>query len=124
MDCPRCKLTMQPAKYEEQDVTFCSNCWGYWLTRAHLDAIVKNAEYAFNKDEQESVEKTLSTQGDADRGDEKAMIQCPECTKFMEKKLYHEKCPVEIDECAEHGVWLDTGEIKELQVYIESHLGG
>jgi Zn-finger nucleic acid-binding protein len=26
---------------------------------------------------------------------------------------------VQIDECDEHGVWLDTGEIKDLQVFIE-----
>jgi hypothetical protein len=29
---------------------------------------------------------------------------------------------VQIDECGEHGLWLDTGEIKDLQVFIEREL--
>jgi Zn-finger nucleic acid-binding protein len=29
---------------------------------------------------------------------------------------------VKIDECPEHGIWLDTGEIKDLQIFVEKHM--
>ncbi len=123
MDCPRCKLTMEDAVYEQQPVKFCGNCWGYWMTRDRLDKIVDGVTYAFSKKEQKTISRTMRTQGDVDRGGESAYIQCPECDQFMERKKFHYKCPVEIDECAQHGIWLDTGEIKELQVFIERFIG-
>ena len=60
--------------------------------------------------------------GDANReGSEHLDIRCPVCSGGMEKKKYHRSCPIEIDECELHGIWLDTGEIKDLQVFIESY---
>jgi len=123
MDCPRCQLMMNDGEYEGEKVKVCGTCWGYWLSREQLEKIVDTVEYSFARSEKKKIDRTMQTQGDVNReGHEGSFIQCPVCAKFMERKKYHYKCPVEIDECADHGIWLDTGEIKELQIYIEQHL--
>lgn len=123
MDCPRCRLSLAESEYEGQRVHFCGNCWGYWLSRNKLIRIARGVEYRFSKQETKAVENVFATAGDANRqGDEEASIACPECGQAMETKPYTDRCPVQIDECEEHGIWLDTGEIKDLQVFIEQSL--
>jgi Zn-finger nucleic acid-binding protein len=120
MDCPRCRLSLAAAEYEGQEVHFCGTCWGYWLTRSQLDQITRGATYRFGKGEAQAIGETLDSDGDANRqGSERDAVSCPVCGAQMKRKKYTADCPVQIDECDQHGLWLDTGEIKDLQVFIE-----
>ena len=123
MDCPRCKLLLSDAEYEGQHVHFCSTCWGYWLSRSQLDQITSGTTYRFHKHEAKTIEQSLHAGEDRNRqGAERDAVSCPVCGAAMKRKTYAPKCPVQIDECDQHGVWLDTGEIKDLQVFIERGL--
>jgi Zn-finger nucleic acid-binding protein len=120
MDCPRCRLSLAEAEYESEQVHFCGQCWGYWLTRTQLDQIADGVEYRFGKGETRTIQGTLDSHGDANRqGSEHEAVPCPVCGGKMKSKRYSPDCPVQIDECDQHGLWLDTGEIKDLQVFIE-----
>ncbi len=120
MDCPRCNLDMLNDKYEGEEVMYCGTCWGYWLQREQLDRIVENTGYKFSDSEKRTISRTLFEKGDVNRqGREEESVTCPVCERLMERKYYHPACMVNIDECGEHGIWLDTGEIKDLQVFIE-----
>ena len=80
MDCPRCGLLLSRQEYEGENVSFCSTCWGYWLTRSQLDNIVNKVQYKFSEYERDAVLKTMTREGDADRqGSEEQPIDCPEC---------------------------------------------
>ena len=121
LNCPRCKLLLQEDEYEGYSVEFCGNCWGYWLSSNTLEQILEDHRYHFSKQERKTALQVMATQGDVDReGHEREPIACPACLKTMQRRRYFPECPVEIDQCAEHGVWLDTGELKELQIYFES----
>ena len=123
MYCPRCSLSLSSQEYEGENVLFCSTCWGHWLTRSQLDNIVEKVQYKFNEYERNAVFETITKHGDKDReGSEKESVNCPECAKPLERKRYEPRCPVKIDECSEHGIWLDTGEIKDLQIFVEENL--
>lgn len=123
MDCPRCKLTLTDSDYEGQAVKFCNECWGYWVSRPQLEAIISSVTYSFSKAEAKASTSSKAG-GDANRqGSEAKRLACPDCHAHMERKKYRPNLPVEIDECPAHGVWLDTGEIKDLQVFIERGLG-
>jgi Zn-finger nucleic acid-binding protein len=108
------------AEYEGEQVHFCGTCWGYWLTRQQLDQITTQVKYRFGRSESRAIAETLDARGDANRqGSEHEVVSCPVCGIPMKRKRYASSCPVQIDECDEHGLWLDTGEIKDLQVFIE-----
>ena len=123
MDCPRCRLLLADAEYEGQHVHFCGTCWGYWLTRSQLDQIVTGLTYRFSEAETQTIADTLGSEGDANRqGSEREAVRCPVCSVEMNRKAFKSDCPVQVDECAQHGLWLDTGEIKDLQVFVEQKL--
>lgn len=123
--CPRCKTLLADQEYEGENIKFCQSCFGHWLTREQLDKIVNNVEYKFSEKEATEVLQAMVNVGDESRiVDEKPPVACPECDQQMERQKYHPKCPVRIDECARHGIWLDTGEIKDLQVFIEKKILG
>ncbi len=121
MLCPRCQLLLTDDQYENQHVKFCTNCWGHWLDQSALDAILKSDSYSFSPKERKEMLATWATRGDVDRqGAESEPIDCPECNSRLHRKQFFDACPVEVDVCDEHGIWLDTGEIKELQIFFES----
>lgn len=123
MQCPRCHLLLADAEYEGEQVQFCGTCWGYWLTRQQLDQITSQVKYRFGEPESQAIAETLDAQGDANRqGSEDEAVSCPVCGIQMKRKRYASSCPVQIDECDQHGLWLDTGEIKDLQVFIEREM--
>ena len=119
MLCPRCDITLQEQDYEGETVLFCDACWGYWLNRTQLDNILRNVQYKFSAEEVDHALHTMAVQGDANRqGNEHEIIQCPECSDVLIKSQIS-TCPVVVDECEQHGIWLDTGEIKDLQIFLE-----
>ncbi len=118
MNCPRCQLTLQETDYEGQQASFCTNCWGYWLEKAKLDAIIADKSTRFSGAEKRAVKQAAVVDRPAHAA-EAAPAPCPVCQKPMHKTTYTQACPVELDMCQAHGVWLDAGELKELQVLWE-----
>ena len=116
-DCPRCKLPLQDEIYENVDTLFCSQCWGHWMSREAFVTVMQNDGYKFSDAEKESVlrkwaQKATSTEMDP-------IVQCPICKQLTEKKPFSDDCPVKLDLCHDHGVWLDASEIKQVQVYFD-----
>ena len=119
-DCPRCTLSLQTEKYEGHDVFFCGTCWGHWLDHDTFRQIMESEVYSFGKDESLEV---LAKWADHDPAEVKLSpsAPCPGCGEVMEQApIDAERCPVVIDSCQEHGVWLDTSEIKQIQVHFEN----
>jgi len=48
--------------------------------------------------------------------------KCPECSKIMQRKNYMNRSGVIMDVCSKHGIWLDAGELKQIQEW--TALGG
>lgn len=121
MLCPRCGLeSLEPSEYESQSIHLCSQCWGAWMTLDQLNAIVADKSYDFSSAERRTIKRVVAAEGDRDRtGSEHTEAACPVCSATMKRRSFTESSPIVIDECPEHGVWLDTGELKELQVLHE-----
>ncbi|WP_372368215.1 zf-TFIIB domain-containing protein [Candidatus Uabimicrobium sp. HlEnr_7] len=123
MDCPRCNLAMIPTKYENKNVLCCQSCWGYWLSTNQLDSILHTLVYKFDENEKQKILHDLSKGNLAVPANKDGKIKCPQCQGVMIKKPYSSSCPIIVDECSLHGVWLDTGELKALQIYVEQQIG-
>ncbi len=125
LQCPTCEMVLQEQEYEGELVKFCPGCYGYWMKREQLDAVVNNVEFAFSKQEAGAILSAMDAADADDDADEcESLLLCPECNHNMARERYHKNCPVRIDFCPMHGVWLDTGEIKNLQVFVEKKILG
>ena len=118
-ECPRCKLKLQNEKYENADTLFCSLCWGHWMTKDAFSQVLESERYTFSDAEKESVLRNWAEKSDPDVNLD-PVVNCPVCNSATEKKPFSDDCPVVLDLCHEHGVWLDASEIKQVQVYFDS----
>lgn len=119
-DCPRCRLGLQSEEYEGAKVLFCGNCWGHWVTFEALAMIMASDQYQFS--ESEAATCLFGKWADANEEDPQPLdaALCPDCQQEMTTGPFSADCPIEVDRCARHGMWLDTSEVKQLQVYFES----
>ena len=118
MDCPKCQSDqLSSMMYEGVDIQRCSQCHGIWLAEDRLRTIVETKEDEFSK------EVITSAINDAFAGipeeQRDKALQCPECSADMRAVNSEYGSGIIIDRCAEHGVWLDEGELRSAQAYSE-----
>ena len=115
MNCPRCHLAFRKQTYEGVEVDFCDSCWGTWLDIDELPTIIEAHELEFSDEDRDKVLDLYQASQAGPRG----QIQCPKCRVFMEQIRYNGVIEILVDRCPEHGVWLDAGELKKVQVVAE-----
>ena len=113
--CPRCQVSLEPSKYEGVSVQFCNMCWGYWVGRLELETILTSKDEHFSRDEKKSAARAPAHSGD------RQILSCVKCAKTMSKLAVEDAGMVAflVDYCRDHGLWLDTGEIKRAQILDE-----
>jgi Zn-finger nucleic acid-binding protein len=115
MDCPRCKLSLKAETYEGHRVELCQSCWGVYVETGELVAILASHEYHLSPEEKKNVLEGKKAKG---RGSV-APIACPKCRRQMERLNVDPALSLVIDRCPQHGMWLDTGEIKTIEAVVE-----
>jgi Zn-finger nucleic acid-binding protein len=115
MNCPRCKLKLRKVDYEGVEADMCDTCWGFWLDTGELEDVLEKRKLAFSKEEQKII---LDVRVGSKKGPT-APAPCPKCEKVMKRAHYDSGVNLVIDRCDEHGIWLDTGEIKKVQALAE-----
>jgi Zn-finger nucleic acid-binding protein len=115
MDCPRCKLPLLRETYEGYEVDICHACWGFWLDHGELEKILISRRSPLSEDEKEKALKERKAPKNP-----MTPVACPKCARRMERLYIDPALYLVIDRCPDHGVWLDTGEIKTMQAKAES----
>ena len=115
MNCPRCKLALCKDDYEGVEVDMCETCWGFWLDTGELEDVLEKRNLTFSSDEKKAILDIRS----ASKKGPTAPAPCPKCEKIMKRVHYDSGVHLVIDRCDDHGIWLDTGEIKKVQAIAE-----
>lgn len=116
-DCPRCNLALQNETYEGTELLFCGSCWGHWVGFGAFKTILMNEVYEFSENDSKTILKKWAQHESGEKLTEK--INCPDCNKEMRQMDFADECPVLVDRCEDHGVWLDCAEIKEIQIFLD-----
>ena len=89
----------------------CQGCQGCWFDGRSLQRVLDGEQV-----EGSPLEVSLEAE---DRGlDLAAPVHCPRCAGPMRRFEYGGDSEVILDACAEHGVWLDDGELGALLDYV------
>jgi Zn-finger nucleic acid-binding protein len=115
MKCPRCKLPLETVDYEGVETDMCPSCWGFWLDSGELESVLRKKDLHFSEEERQTI---LDLKSASDAGPT-APAPCPKCGHVMKRFHYDEIVHLVIDRCEDHGIWLDTGEIKKVQAIAE-----
>ncbi len=110
MLCPRqCGIELRPIKVEgiPAEINLCEKCEGAWYSQEALGAITdaNSIELASSELGVVLVADHLET-ADLDQP-----LNCPVCGQGMARFSYALSPDLKIDECMDHGTWLDDGEL-------------
>lgn len=114
MLCPRqCGGQLRQVTLENlggAEVYLCQECEGAWYPHGSLGSVGQSSV-----DTLEASDLAVTLEGDkVDKVDLEAEAACPVCFKTMNRFSYLLAPSVKIDECPEHGTWLDDGELGEI----------
>jgi len=113
--CPRCHVPLQlidlrlGGKYY---IERCTDCLGLFFDPGELEALLdKTVTHVYEIDRQRLDE----IQG-AKRSCEYPLgyIDCPVCKKLMNRINFGSRSGVIADQCRQHGLWLDGGELRQI----------
>jgi Zn-finger nucleic acid-binding protein len=114
LKCPRCREPMQALRLGTTTVRECAACGGLWLDPASLQRLSDDRE------ERAGVVSVLAARVPASTAppDVVRYVPCPQCEKLMNRKNFAQSSGVILDVCADHGVWLDRGELERVLGFV------
>jgi len=116
--CPRCGVPLVPhavAREEALVIDRCEECFGLFFDPGELERILSGVAGGIA-----TVDHTLLArvmEGSPSRDYPVSYIPCPVCRKIMNRTRYGAKSGVIVDRCADHGIWLDGGELRTLMAW-------
>lgn len=117
LTCPRCQSSCSTETYEGIEVDRCRSCKGLWLDPGELEEIVETESEKHSESLIGSVVKLAKAGVPADQQKEK--LPCPICKQGMQVINYAYNSGIIINRCAEDGIWLDSGELMQIEAYRE-----
>ncbi len=109
--CPRCDKELTHFEYGEIVLDTCPVCEGFWLDTREFNQLT--SERRVFADESIPYEyKRPSLPNDA------GYLACPLCESMMHRKNFRKISGVLIDQCRDHGIWLDPGELEHIRCFV------
>jgi Zn-finger nucleic acid-binding protein len=114
--CPDCAIQLQTIRVNTGAGLFaierCERCYGLFFDVDEVPAFLEaSVSPAFSVNFRE-ITAINEERGSASRP--VRYIKCPECGVIMNRANYGSKSGVVVDQCKEHGIWLDNGELVHL----------
>ena len=113
--CPHCQIplqTIRPTPDSAFVIERCEICFGLFFDPGEVQAFLEaSVTKAFEVNFKQIVNVNRER---ADKDRKVRYIKCPECGKFMNRVNFGYRSGVVMDQCKQHGVWLDNGELIHL----------
>lgn len=112
MRCPRyCEVDLRvvtlPELGEDVKVHLCDVCQGAWYP---LGSLLRVGQCGRLSVERSELAQSLTGQK-LESVDLEHPVRCPDCNQPMNRFTFSLAPTVKVDECLEHGTWLDDGEL-------------
>jgi Zn-finger nucleic acid-binding protein len=120
MRCPRDGADLEGRIYEANiEIDECPTCRGTFLGQGELERIQAAVEKEHHHELAQPVDSVREEMA-AEREEALPLVRCPRCGQSMERRRYGLGSQTVIDACPQgHGLWLDRGELEELERFYE-----
>ncbi|MBI3924915.1 MAG: zf-TFIIB domain-containing protein [Armatimonadetes bacterium] len=119
MQCPRCRKNLDTVRLSELSIELCPGCEGSFYDFGELSRVFAHSEGQVLRSR---LRATLVAE-EREEIDLDRPAECPRCGQAMERNRYLSDCPVVVDQCPQHGVWLDDGELGRLMDHLAETVG-
>jgi Zn-finger nucleic acid-binding protein len=113
--CPRCRISLKTVDLKIGGKFFierCEECFGLFFDPGELEALLNASVtnvFEINRTRLDNLSRTGNAAGQPVK-----YLQCPVCSKIMNRINFGTRSGVVVDRCKEHGIWLDGGEFRQL----------
>jgi len=113
--CPHCQVLLQSIRLTPDGaftIERCEICFGLFFDPGEVQAFLESSvdkAFVINFKEIVNINRDRVAKDRQVR-----YIKCPECGKFMNRVNFGYRSGVIMDQCKQHGVWLDNGELIHL----------
>lgn len=114
LQCPRCSVDLAVAHVRNIEIDICPQCFGLWLDPVEFNFLTSERDVYTD----ESIPHYYEKHPISVTHDHYMYIRCPKCHDIMNRKNFKKISGVIIDECADHGVWLDEGELEQIRCFV------
>jgi Zn-finger nucleic acid-binding protein len=120
LQCPCCEGWMASRSVSGLEIQECGKCHGLWAPENRFEALVDRATKTVR-------EKAAAGQAAVPRVDGGNPVhakveyrRCPECSELMGRRNFRKRSGVVIDQCHQHGTWLDAHELERIAGFVLS----
>jgi Zn-finger nucleic acid-binding protein len=122
--CPSCDRCMAMRVVGGLEIQECESCHGLWAPEDRFEALVDRATKLV-RDKALAGEVASPRVNGGNPADHKVQYRrCPECKALMGRRNFRKRSGVIIDQCHEHGTWLDAHELERIAGFVLSGRAG
>jgi Zn-finger nucleic acid-binding protein len=119
--CPRCHIPLQTIDLRLERtflIERCERCLGLFFDPGELEAFLDKAVTNVHAVDPQRLEEVANVK----RRDEYPVtyIDCPVCRRLMNRVNFGYRSGVIADQCRDHGMWLDGGELRQILEWIKA----
>ncbi len=114
--CPRCDQHLESLNLGLGGaflIERCRSCLGLFFEPDELEHVVREKIGMPNRVDRTRLARILAEELPP-RKSEIRYVKCPSCRVLMNRRTYGARSGVVVDECREHGIWLDGGELRQI----------
>jgi len=114
-NCPHCKTPLQTIELHldsKVEIDRCNDCFGLFFDSGKIELLLEHTVSDVYDINIKQLDNINSERYQADK--QIKYIKCPTCQNFMLRRVFGYRSGVIIDQCKNHGIWLDSGEITHL----------
>jgi len=119
--CPICSIPLKTIDLGVNGKFFierCPECLGLFFDPGELEALLEQSVKNVFEISRSRLALFNLTGQTASRV--ATYVKCPVCAKMMNRINFGARSGVVIDQCKEHGVWLDAGELRQLSEWMKA----
>jgi Zn-finger nucleic acid-binding protein len=119
--CPRCHIPLQTVNVEVKDtflIERCERCLGLFFDPGELEAFLDKAVTNVHAIDPQRLNEVKNVK----RSHEYPVsyIDCPVCQRLMNRINIGSRIGVIADQCRDHGLWLDGGELRQIMEWTKA----
>ena len=118
--CPCCEREMNAREVGGLVVHECAKCNGLWVPLDRFKALVDRAAESARARVAAGETPAPRVDGGNPASGQVEYRRCPVCSSQMARRNYQKRSGVIIDQCHEHGTWLDANELERIAGYVLS----
>jgi len=120
VQCPCCERLLAPREVGGIVVQECAKCHGLWAPEDRFASLVERAAATAAVRAADGAAKAPRVDGGRPTAAKVEYRRCPVCSVQMARRNHQRRSGVIIDQCHEHGTWLDAGELERIAGFVLS----